>query len=83
VVEVVPTTRCSVVHDYDDTGAVHGALAAAGVTVIDTAYDQRVTVTFEVPEPEAEALSARLVDRTSGRADVQTPDRAASTRQAT
>lgn len=71
VVVVVPTVRLTVEHDYDDTGAVQGVVASAGLTVIDIAYDRRVIVTLEVPEPDAEALSARLVDRTRGRADVQ------------
>ncbi len=70
VVEVVPTVRLAITHAYDDTGAVQGVIGAAGVPVVDTIWDAQVTLVVEVPEPEAEALAARLVDRTSGRAVV-------------
>jgi len=71
VVEVVPTVRLKVVHAYDDTGAVQAVLGAAGLGVADTIYDVEVTRLVDVPEPDAEALVARLVDRTSGRARVE------------
>lgn len=71
IVEVVPTVRLVVEHSYDDTGAVQAVLGSAGLAPIDTAYDATVTVTLNVPEPDADELVQRLVDRTSGRVTVR------------
>ncbi len=70
IVEVVPTVRVMVEHSYDDTGAIQAVLGSAGLAPTDTTYDASVTVTLDVPEPDADELVARLVDRTSGRAAV-------------
>lgn len=71
IVEVVPTVRLVLEHSYDDTGAIQAVMGAAGLAPVDTAYDATVTVTLDVPEPDADELVQRLVDRTSGRATVR------------
>lgn len=71
IVEVVPKVSLSVVHDYDDTGAVHAVLGSQGLAAQNTTYDARVTLQVSVPEPQVEAVAQALRDRTSGRAQVQ------------
>lgn len=70
VVEVASTTDVVVTFGYDDTGAVQGAVAAAGAEVVDAEYGVEARLVVRVVEEVAEDLRRALVDRTGGRAVV-------------
>lgn len=70
IVETARTVPLVLTHGYADTGAVQAALSAAGITPESTAFGAEVIVHLAVPEADLEALTARLVDATGGRARV-------------
>ena len=57
--------------DYQHGPAFEAECHSSGWTVVDTAYGERVTLTFAVPPEEAGQAVARLADLTSGAAEPQ------------
>ena len=70
VVEVTPTVELTVRHAYDDVGAVQAVVASLGLEVLETRWEQEVTLVLRVPEPRREEVRSALLDRTAGRADI-------------
>lgn len=71
-VRVVRVTRQLVVtFPYEVSGAVQGALAAAGLVPVASEYGETVTLTLEVPVGAVARAMEELRDRTSGVAQVR------------
>lgn len=74
-IEVVEAMiRLRVTHAYDDTGPIQALIGSRNLTVEDTEWGERVTLTLSVREDEAVAITAELTDRTAGRAQISQPD---------
>ena len=54
--------------DYDQYGRVQRELELRGIRIIDTSYQERVTVKAYVTPEDVEALSSRVRDLTAGKA---------------
>ncbi len=71
IVEVVPTVDRTIVHAYDDTGAVRTLVEAAGVQVLDTRWEAQVHLVVRVSVEALEAVAGALRDRTAGRVRIE------------
>ena len=67
---IVPTLTVRVEVDYDQLGVVEALCAREGRPRPEPEYGDRVTFAFVVPVPEADALAARFVEQSAGRAQV-------------
>jgi uncharacterized YigZ family protein len=67
---VLVTRRLVVSFPYDVSGAVQGALAAAGLVPVASEYGEAVSLTLDVPVGAAARVIEELRDRTSGVAQV-------------
>lgn len=76
--EHVITIEVGVVLQYADHGGVERLFQEAGVEIADTIYTDVVEIHAEVPDDRWEALRARIVDRTAGRAVIHVSDDAPS-----
>lgn len=65
------TRRLRVTHPYECSGVVEGLLNAAALVAVAQDYGAAVTFELDVPVRSLESLRRELVDRTSGKADVQ------------
>lgn len=75
IVEHVLTATIAVEHDYDQAGAVAGALHAAGIEPRQADYGERTRLVLDVRVDRAGAVAAALREATGGRAsiDVEMP----------
>jgi len=64
---VIPTSDVDVVVPYDALGAFEAFCARRGLERPEAAYGDAVTFVFSVPEEDAEALAAEVVDASAGR----------------
>ena len=69
VVEREPHERFVATVDYDDSGTVRGVLESAA-TEFEASYEEQASFAVRVPVSEADALRERLLNATSGRADI-------------
>jgi len=67
----VITRTIEVSFPYEFTGPVQGLLSARQVVPVTTAYGETVSMTFEIPERDADAFVQELRDRTAGRLRVR------------
>ncbi len=67
IVEVAQQVVCTLRFAYDDTNAVHAALAEFGAAIDGTDYDAQVTMRVSVPAEVEAQLAPQLRDRTAGR----------------
>jgi uncharacterized YigZ family protein len=65
------TRRLSVSFPYEVSGAVQGALAAAGLVPVASDYGEAVSLTLDVPVGAVARVTEELRDRTSGVAQVR------------
>lgn len=70
LVERVLTARVTLVHGYEDAGAVAAALHAEALTPRESDYGERARLVLDVPVDRAAAVEALLRDATGGRAEV-------------
>ena len=70
IIEVRQTSTMHIDITYADQGAVQGALRALGLEPSDTDFGARVTIGVAVPVEDVESLTAKIRDRTAGRAQV-------------
>ncbi len=66
--------RITIRTDYTGYGKVEYILRQGNYPIVDTQYDDGVTVDCVCPEADAKALADRIVDDTSGTADVSVSD---------
>ncbi|MGN1115949.1 MAG: YigZ family protein [Candidatus Ornithomonoglobus sp.] len=72
---IITRTMCDIISvkvSYDMVGKLQYTLAADGFSVEDTLYENDVTFFISSPKKDTERLMARLVDITSGRAEIKT-----------
>ncbi len=67
---VVVTRTVTVAYPYELSGAVQGAVAAAGLAPADSDYEAQVVQRFAVPLRQVEAFVRELRDRTAGQARI-------------
>jgi uncharacterized YigZ family protein len=67
---VLVTRRLQVSFPYEVSGAVQGALAAAGLVPVASEYGETVSITLDVPVSAVARVTEELRDRTSGVARV-------------
>jgi len=65
--EVVPVRRVRLSYPYDLEGPIDGLIGAAGLVPVEASYGASIVKTLEIPEADAAAFLADLVERTSGR----------------
>ena len=68
VVEKRPGVRLSVDTDYNSVGKIQYIAAQMGITALESAYTDRASFTYMVPEEQAEDFEAKLTEATAGRA---------------
>lgn len=68
VVEKIPGRRLRIQTDYNGIGKIQYIAGQMGLTILDTEYTDRVTVTLMVPEEERGRFEAQVTERTNGRA---------------
>lgn len=74
---IITRTMCDIISvkvSYDMVGKLQYTLAADGFAVEDTLYENDVTFFISSPKKDTERLMSRLVDITSGRAEIKVID---------
>lgn len=70
IVEKRPQTRFSITAAYDDSGTVRGIIESSSAA-FDADYGECVTFAVRLPVADADDLTERLRDATSGRVDIE------------
>ncbi len=71
---VTVTRRVRVTYPYAVSSAVEAVLAASGLSPAASAYEETVTLDFDVPLARVEAFRSLLRDRTGGKAETEELD---------
>lgn len=69
--EVIETRALKITHDYDQTAAIDAVLGSHGLARREADYSQVVTFWLDVPLDLEEAVRTELIDRTSGRVEIE------------
>ncbi|MEO0601325.1 MAG: YigZ family protein [Myxococcota bacterium] len=70
LIAFVPMTELTVTFAHAHTGDIHHVLHVYGVEVVDTAWDDHVTMRLRMPTATAAAVGDALRDRTAGAARI-------------
>ena len=68
VVEKKLGVQLEVTADYNSVGKIQYIAAQMGITALESAYTDRASFTYMVPEEQAEDFEAKLTEATAGRA---------------
>lgn len=60
--------KIKMVTDYNGIGKIQYVAGQMGILIMDTQYTDQVTVTFAVPENQAEAFLTQVTEKTAGKA---------------
>ena len=60
--------KIKMVTDYNGIGKIQYVAGQMGILIMDTQYTDHVTVTFAVPENQAEAFLTQVTEKTAGKA---------------
>ncbi len=60
--------KIKMVTDYNGIGKIQYVAGPMGILIMDTQYTDQVTVTFAVPENQAEAFLTQVTEKTAGKA---------------
>lgn len=70
IITRIPGLKLHIMTDYTDLGKIQYILGQRGIKILDTVYTDKAALTALVPDEEAEAVKAELIDGTNGKADI-------------